>query len=86
MILSYGSHSYFFYTEVKRIEIWGGGQKEKGAAVLSSLNAVKEMYVLALILDASYCIEGEKKVVILYEQNTLLQKFWSYILIPLDMS
>lgn len=44
------------------------------------------MYVLALILDASYRIEGEKKVMILYKQNTLLQKFWSYILIPLDVA
>lgn len=37
------------------------------------------MYVPALILEASYSIEGEKekkkRVMILYKQNTLIQNF-----------
>lgn len=44
------------------------------------------MYVLALILDPSYSIEGKKPLMNLYKENALLQKFWSYILIPLEVA
>lgn len=45
----------------------------------------RKMYVLALILDASSSIEGEKNLCDPLK-NTLLEKFWTYILISLDVA
>lgn len=83
MILSCGSRYCFPYTEVKRIEIWGSGYEEKGAA-WSPLNALKED--VCTNFNFRFFLYWKEKNLCDPLQKILLEKFWTYILIPLDVA